>query len=159
MNRDELLELALGRPTSELPNPSKWFDLTEQDEENEQVTHCRSVVGLGYRSVIVRHSRPTAVGASTAATTMRIAAVMNVATDPDHRGKGYATDLLRSAHADAASPLLAFAGLFCPAELASFFERLGYQHPAGTPDGFMACSLADRSETWPEGTVDTRGRW
>jgi GNAT superfamily N-acetyltransferase len=160
VNRDELLELCFGRPVDDLPRPEKYLVQQEFDDENPQIVHVRALVGIAYRSVLVRASSAPGAGIGVAATVVRVGAVMNVCTDPDHRGKGYATALLRSAHEEITSHrTLSFAALFADPALAGFFERpeFGYQHPELAPERFYVAALTD--EQWPSASVDTRGSW
>lgn len=162
MNRDDLLDLCF--PGAALDLGAKIFDMTETDDDNPQVTHVRSTVTLGYRRVIVHHATAApGPGVAQAASTLLIATIANVATDPDYRGRGYATALIRSAHEEAAThETIGFVALFAGREIAGFYERLGYARRDGSPEGFMVAPLYREGEDpaeWPVGRVDTRGSW
>lgn len=160
MNRDELLESCFG---PDLAPPRKWFAMTEPDDKNPEIIHTRAVVGLDYRRVIVRNSQPPGPGIAVATTTVPVAAVLYVCTDPDHRGHGYAKALVLSAHEEAASHrAAAFAVVLAPPQCRSFFEQFGYFHPDDAPDGFLVCELGGREKEWaewPAGSVRTPGNW
>lgn len=172
MNRDELLHACFG--DRDLPEGKRVFQ-TEEITATE--AHVRAIVMLDYRRIILFPITSPGSGVSEAARTVTVAAVMNVCTDSDCRGRGYATDLLKQAHDEAATHhSIEFAALFAGPELQPFFERLGYHHPEGTPEAFMVMPLTRMIPTgsldeqgapaiepvvaeWPEGRVDTRGTW
>lgn len=157
MNRDELLEECFGKTIDELPVPAHWFNYEDPDRQG----HVFSLVGLGWRSVIVRNSQPPSAGEVTVATTtVRVAAIMNVCTDPDHRGQGYATLQMLAAHEFAEQhELTDYAALFAGPERVSFYEQFGYSHPAGARDpNFLVAELRD-DVPWPEGSVMLREQW
>lgn len=148
MTREELLEACFGR--SDFPPPRRTVELLD-----EATGAVMSHVDIYLRRVIVR--RPPSPGpVSEGATTLSVAAIAQVCTDPAHRGKGYATALLRRAHSEMREhPTVQFAALF---GLVEFYSRLGYSHPAGaTHPHFLVCALQD--ERWPDGRVDTLGEW
>jgi len=152
MNRDELLELCFGR--TDLPAGQRILEVTDA-ETNDVLSH----LDLSYRRVIVRLRRP-ASGASIAdaSETLTVAAIANVATDPDHRALGHATGLIEWAHREAAEHgPVRFAALFAGTAERGFYERLGYRHPVGASENFLVCPLGD--DQWPDGSVDTRGEW
>lgn len=158
MNRDELLEECFGATSEDLPAPKKWLSVTEPDEANPHVVHTRALVGLDYRRVIVRDSIAPGDGMAVATTTVPVAVLFHVCVDPEHRGRGYAGALVRSAHEEAASHRsMLFCVVMTTAGCAPFFEKLGYAHPDGAPDSFLVCQLAD--EAWPAGSVRTPGDW
>lgn len=160
MNRDELLETCFG---DEFPLPKKWFSWTEEDETNPEVIHTRAVVGLDYRRVLVRNSRPPGPGVGVAMTTIPVAVLLNVCTDPEYQRRGYARALVLSAHEEAGSHRgTPFAAVYAPESARPFFLALGYFSPAGAPDGFLVCELGGRDPEWaewPEGAIRTTGDW
>lgn len=160
MNRDELLESIFGE---DLAAPKKWFSLTESDEKDESIIHTRAVVGLDYRRVLVRNSRPPGPGVSVAMTTIPVAALLHVCTDPEYRRRGYARGLVLSAHEEASSHRSTpFAAVYAPVAARPFFESLGYFNPPDAPDGFLVCELGGRDPewaAWPAGTIRTTGDW
>lgn len=163
MNRDELLEECFAG--SDLPTPKKWLSMTEPDGDNPAIIHTRAVLGLDYRRVIVRNSQPAGAGVGVAMTTIPVAAVLYVCTDPAHRGRGFASALVLSAHEEAASHRSTpFSVVIAPDRVRDFFtrENLGYFHPDGAPDGFLVCELGGRDPEWaewPAGSVRAPGDW
>jgi GNAT superfamily N-acetyltransferase len=155
MNRDELLKSCFG--DADLAPPKKWLVMTEPDENDPAIIHTRAVVGLDYRRVLVRDSRPPGPGVAVSTTTIPVAALLHVCTDPAYRGLGYASALVLSAHEEAgAHRSVPFAAVVAPEDCRSFFERHGYFHPDGAPDGFLVCELGGRDPEWaewPAGTV------
>lgn len=157
MNRDELLYACFGR--ADLPEGKQLFQIEEIDGG---AAHVRALVCLDYRRIVIYPPTEPGSGISSAAVTATVAAVMNVCTDPDCRGRGYASALIRSAHEEAAThATVDFAALFAGLEQAAFYERFGYFHPDGGPEFFYVAPLRDGDEAipWPEGRVDTRGTW
>lgn len=170
MNRDELLELCFNRPVEELPSPSKWFARLPDIGDDWTLDpayqgHVLSLVGLGYRRILLRNSVAPGSGVISSATTITVAAIMCVCTDPDHRGQGYATELMNAVHTEAAAhALTSYAALFAGPENVPFYERFGYAHPERSPEHFLVAPLTQDVESgepvpWPTGSVDTRGSW
>jgi GNAT superfamily N-acetyltransferase len=175
MNRDELLEACFGK--SDFPEPNRIFEMTDGAD-------VLSHVDVYFRRVLVRLRTSAGPGISAASETITVAAIGQVCTDPDHRGRGLASALLASVHEWAAShETIRFAALFAGGEQRPFYERLGYSHPDGAEDaGFLVRPLERRYEVpdgpdaayggdepppvevvetpiWPDGRVDTRGTW
>jgi predicted N-acetyltransferase YhbS len=85
-----------------------------------------------------------------------VAAIGQVCTHPDYRGRGLANSLVDAAHDDARARVR-FAALFgSPA----FYGRLGYRETNLTKElGFLLCRLTD-DPVAPTGEVDLGGqRW
>lgn len=136
MTRDELLAACFGR--SDLKPGQKMFRM----EEGEAVI---SIVDLSYKRVVIGQ------------TTVTVATITNVCTDPDRRGKGYASALLRSAHNEVrAHPMVVWVAAL--AEDARFFARNGYRHvdPDGHPELLV---FYVGGEPWPAGAIDLQGGW
>ena len=150
MTRGELLEACFGK--TDLPEGERIFEIMEGADV---LAH----VDLGYRRILHRPETAPGPGVSVAADMVVVAAISNVCTDPAHRGNGYATQLLRIAHEEAAKHSIApFAALFAGPAQRPFYERLGYFHPEDVTDlSFMVCLLAEKP--WPAGSIDTRGTW
>jgi GNAT superfamily N-acetyltransferase len=143
VNRAELLLECFG--PAELAPPAFVFEMNEGDEPGGPVL---SHVDLYYRRVVI--GSPTF-------TTLTVAAIGNVCTDPAHRGKGYARALVRRVHAHAREhPGIDYAALF--SAYLGLYEPLGYRQPdpERLPD-FLVCPLT--GEAWPPGRIDTRGEW
>lgn len=148
MTREELLQECFGR--SDFPPPLRTFSL--QDETTGDVL---SSVDVYRRIVRIRYPRGRGE-VSDAASTMSVAALAQVCTDPAHRGKGYASAAIRLAHVELREhkPLL-FAALVGDV---GFYGRLGYFHPEGAADAnFLVFKLGD--DDWPAGRVTTVGAW
>jgi GNAT superfamily N-acetyltransferase len=135
VNRDELLELCFGR--ADFPPGALIFEMKNGDD-------VLSHVDLYWRRIVV------------GPTTITVAAIGQVCTDPDHRGLGYASALVRRAHAAAREHPIGYACLF--SAYFGLYEKLGYRQPdpEGNPD-FLICTLT--GEPWPPGRIDTRGEW
>lgn len=149
MTREELLEACFGR--SDFPAPLRTVEL--RDEETGDVW---SHVDVYLRRVLIRYpSSPAAV--ADGGTTLVVAGIAQVCTDPDKRGNGYALALVRRAHAEMKEHhAVKFAALY---GLPEIYERLGYFHPEGASDpNFLVCKL-DEDEQWPEGRVLPQGNW
>lgn len=113
-----------------------------------ETTQGRDVVAhldLSYKRVVV------------GGTTLTIAAIANLCTDPALRGRGYATTLVRRAHDEVRDhPMVKHVGVFALYD--ALFVRLGYRRvdPSGHPD-LLVASIGD--EPWPYGIIDARGGW
>ena len=87
---------------------------------------------------------------------VEVAAIGQVCTHPDYRGRGLATSLVEAAHDDARAQV-PFAALFGSP---SFYGRLGYLETNLTEElGFLLCPLTDDLAA-PIGYVELDGqRW
>jgi predicted N-acetyltransferase YhbS len=87
---------------------------------------------------------------------VEIAAIGQVCTLPEYRGRGLATGLLEAAHEDARLRV-PFSALFGSP---TFYARVGYRETNLTDElGFLLCPFADEPD-WPIGDVELDGqRW
>lgn len=143
MTRDELIASCFGRTDF----PPAWQIVEMLDEATGDL---QSHVEVYLRRVVVR--TPGLGG-----TTVTVAGIGNICTDPAYRRRGFAAALVRRAHVEIQEHQpIRFAALF--SDRVDYFARLGYFHPAGASDPtFLVCELSD--ESWPPGRVDTRGTW
>lgn len=149
MNRDELLIECFGR--ANFPAPHSIYE--EVDLETGAVL---SHVDVYLRRVLVRAPRGIPGTIQESATTLVVAGIAQVCTDPAHRGQGFARGLVKRAHEEMATHQpVRFAALF--SDYLPLYEPLGYFHPDGAPDGFLVCELGD--ERWPAGRVIPQGQW
>jgi GNAT superfamily N-acetyltransferase len=154
VNRDELLDAVFGKPEDELPSPAHWFTYFDPDRQG----HVLSLVGLGWRRLVIRDSQPAGSEMTVATTTIQVAAIMNVCTDPDHRGQGYATlQMLAALEAAESHELTKWAALFCGPELVPFYEQFEFYRPGVRDPELMVCDL--QGERWPDGEVMIREKW
>lgn len=140
MNRDELLDVCFGGAA--LTSGTKIFEMAES---RDGAWHVLSHADLAYRRIVVGLS------------TVTVAAIGNVCTDPAHRGLGYATTQVRRAIVEArAHALIDFACVLSPED--GLFGRLGYRQvdPVRHPELLV---LRLTSEPWPPGAIDLRGGW
>jgi GNAT superfamily N-acetyltransferase len=141
VNRDELLGECFG--TADLPWPAKWLSLTAPDEGDAYITHVRAVVGLDYRRCLVRQIRPTGPGVSDVTSTLPVAVLCHVCTDPAYRGMGYAKALIESALEEAASHRTVSYAAVVATDTAAFFERFGFRAPMASVHGLLVRPLGD----------------
>lgn len=137
MTRDELLLACFGR--DDLKPGTR---ILETKEGTDVIAH----LDLSYRRVVVGQ------------TTLTVAAISNLCTDPARRRRGFATTLVRRAHDEARDhPMIEYVGVFALYD--GLFSRLGYQQvdPAGNPD-LLVASLAGEPFGWYL-PIDVRGGW
>lgn len=148
MTSEELLQACFGR--SDFPPPMRTVEMVD-----EATGDVMSHVDVYLRRVLVRFPR-SASPVAEAATTLTVAGIAQVCTDPDHRGKGFARALVRRAHTEMREHQpIKFAALY--SDYLDLYSPLGYFHPEGAPDAFLVCELAD--EKWPAGRVVPQGQW
>jgi ribosomal protein S18 acetylase RimI-like enzyme len=115
-----------------------------------------SAVGVSRRTVIVGTSH------------VEVAAVGGVATEVAHRKSGYASALLREAHANMRKQLLPFGLLQCKLSNVGLYESVGWQFLSvpmhysqfdgsrhQTEEHPMILTLGD--DRWPSGDIDVNG--
>lgn len=148
MTRDELLIECFG--TADFPAPLRTIEML-----NEDTGAVLSHVDVYLRRVLVRFpSSPSSIGDGS--TTIVVAGIAQVCTDPDYRGRGYEMALVRRAHAEMRERrAVKFAALF---GLSDVYWAAGYFHPEGAEnEHFLVCELGD--EKWPAGSVTPQGQW
>lgn len=149
MNRDDLVELLFG----EEPVAANRRLIEEADDDNPFIRHVRAVVGYGPRRYVVRREFAPGAGIGEAATTVVCLEINYIGVDPDHRGRGWARDLMAGVAEEAAGHALT---LFLTAradtaECQAFFEHFDFTSPDLTPDDFWVLALTD--EPWPHGRI------
>lgn len=152
MNRDELVELLFG----EEPPVATRRVIEEADDDNPFIRHVRAVIGYGPRRYVVRREFAPGAGVGEAATTLVCQEIAYIGVDPDHRGRGWARDLMAGVAEEAAAHALTLyltaradpvLGEDCPA----FFEHFNFTSPELAPDDFYVLALTD--EPWPHGRI------
>lgn len=147
MNRDDLIELCLG----DVEDPATYRQIEEPDDDNQFVVHTRAVIGTRPRRYVVRREFAPGAGIGEAATTLITTEIMWVCVDPDHRGKGYARDLIAGVAEEAASHKLMLYLTANASGFEGFMAHFGFVHPQFTPPGFVVFALTD--EPWPPGRI------
>lgn len=154
MNREEILSLATGQPVGEYAEARQYRTVLALPDQQDHW----AILGIDKRQVIVRDSQPVGPDIGTAATTVTVTALMHLYCVEEHRGEGHESDLILEALAEAATHrLVPYAAVFATEDNAEFWAKVGFWHPERSPEGFMVYELHE--EPWPDGSVDTRGRW
>lgn len=130
MNRSDLLLLTLGR--NDFPPGDITLEVTSGDDVLSHVDVYRRHVSAHVLSI-------------------EVAAIANVCTDPQARGNGLASSLVRTAHSEAN---LIFghrwAALF--SDYLGFYKPLGYRRTS-RPTFLVADITYDHDQTWPNGEI------
>ena len=147
MNRDDLIELCLG----DAETPANYRQIEEPREDNEYATHVRAAIGTRPRRYVVRQDARPGAGIAESATTLVATEIMWVCVDPDHRGKGYARDLIAGVAEEAATHALTLYLTAHASGFEPFAEHFGFSHPEYSPPGFMVYALTD--DPWPSGRI------
>jgi ribosomal protein S18 acetylase RimI-like enzyme len=159
VNRDELVGVLFGdQPDVLLADEvvTTRRIIEEADDDNPFIRHVRAVVGYGPRRYVVRREFAPGASIGEAATTLVCFEIAYIGVDPDHRGRGWARDLMAGVAEEAAKHELT---LYLTAradtpECRAFFEHFDFESPALTPDDFYVLALTD--EPWPHGRIVAR---
>lgn len=151
MNRDELVELLFGEEPHVKGLERRVIE--EADDDNPFIRHVRAVIGYGSRRYVVRREFAPGAGIGEAATTLVCQEIAYIGVDPEHRGRGWARNLMAGAAEEAAAHALT---LYLTAradtpECAAFFEHFDFVNPELAPDDFYVMPLT--SEPWPHGRI------
>lgn len=153
MTREELLTEAFGR--DDFPPCHRMVELLEGVDV---LSHVEVYMR---RLVVFRPPMPGQV--AEASTTLVVAQLARLCTDPARVGEGYASAMVRRALQELSEnkPLSFATALADPDDerLVEFLGRFGFAHPPGTPPGFLVVRLAGRGDEWPHGRVRLFGDW
>lgn len=149
MNRDDLTELLF----SEEPVTMNRRVIEEADDDNPFIRHTRAVVGYTPRRYVVRREFAPGAGVGEAATTLVVSEIVYIGVDPEHRGRGWARDLMAGVAEEAAAHALT---LYLTAradtdECRAFYEHFDFVSPDLAPDDFFVLPLT--KEPWPHGKI------
>lgn len=133
MNRDDLILACFSRPhTWELEHT------LEAVSDVDVIAHCET----GVRTILI-NGHPTIVGQ-----------IAWVCTDPDYRGDGLMSALIRAANRWAGQRGAIFSGLF--SDIPRFYNQLGYHDAGNLGKWGMIKPLGD--DQWPHNaTIDLQG--
>jgi GNAT superfamily N-acetyltransferase len=152
VNRDDLIELLFGEEPPRISGRNPYRQITEQDDATF-FTHTRAVLGTRPERYVVRREFAPGAEIGEAATTIATTEIAFIGVDPEHRGKGYARNLLAGLTEEAMThtmTLYVTARADTP-ECQAFFEHFDFTSPDLTPDDFYVLALTD--EPWPHGRI------